>query len=158
MHVYALSAFSSRKMTKLPGPPPDSLEFSDKRHRHTFVQLQLAYGTIGGCYYLQPGEVCPYQFLISVFPTCPKLQLINSSDHLSVGAACVATLFWDLIWLPGSPLLPCVFFSSRHPEVLPVPSAQQLAHGFLYWWIKNQLGKRTLTSEPPPTITNRKLG
>jgi hypothetical protein len=43
--------------------------------------------------------------------------------------------------LPSSSLSP-----SRDPEVLPVPSAQQIAHGFLYWQIKNQLGNRNLAS------------
>ena len=67
---------------------------------------------------------------LPISPTCPKLQLLKSPDHPPIGAACVATPFWDLTWLPGSLLskawgtasslhLP---LSPRDPEVLPVPA------------------------------------
>jgi len=63
------------------------------------------FSTIVGRYYLPPRKSCPYQLLICVSPTCPILQLlIPSPDHPSVGAACVTTPFWDLTWLPCSPL------------------------------------------------------
>jgi hypothetical protein len=44
----------------------------DKRHTHTHTQLvtlQFAFhGTIAGHRYLQPGNSCPYQFIISISP------------------------------------------------------------------------------------------
>lgn len=111
--------------------------------------LTCLFGSIVGRYYLLPGKAHPYQFLTSVFPSCSKLQLLNSPDHLPVGAARVATLLWDLTWLfvfslqsiassfsspslcfPGSSPNPPPY--SRDLEVLPVSSTQQLVHGFLY--------------------------
>lgn len=127
---------------------------------HSLTLVNLPWDTIAGRYYLWPGEACPYQFLISVSSTCPKLQLLKSPNHPPVGAAWVATLFWDLTWFLGSSfskarqksvLLPYIPLpSSQDPEVPPIPSAQQLAQGFLYWHFKNQLGNRTLASEPTP--------
>ena len=110
---------------------------------HSFSFLTCLLGTIAGHYYLLPGKACPYQFLISVSSTRSKLQLLNSPDHSPVQDVCVATLFWELTWLPDSPLSKACWttcpsflgslFSSRDPEVLPIPSTWQLAHGFLNW-------------------------
>lgn len=48
---------------------------------------------------LQAWKRCFNQFLISAPPTFPNLQLLNSPNHQPIKAACVDTLFWDLIWL-----------------------------------------------------------
>ena len=40
----------------------------------------LPSGTIAGCYSFPPGKACPYQFLISIFFTCPKLQWLVPSS------------------------------------------------------------------------------
>lgn len=48
---------------------------------HSLFFHNLPTDTTAGCCYLPPGKSCPYQFLISVpEPTCPKLQLVNSSS------------------------------------------------------------------------------
>lgn len=142
----------------LPAPSQFSLNPQIKdTHTHSCSLSTCLLGTIAGCYYhLPPEEACPFQFLISISPTCPKHQLLNSPDHLPV----VVTVYYYLTWLLCSPLskacrtpspLPCIPFPSRNLEVTTVPSTQQLAYGFLYWQIKNQLGNSTLTSALPPT-------
>ena len=53
-------------------------EFTDKRYTHSFTFAICFLGTIAGCYYLPPGKVCPYQFLISVSP--PALNFVASPN------------------------------------------------------------------------------
>lgn len=51
-----------------------------------------------------------------------------------------------------APLSPYISLSPRDPEVLPMPSIQQLAPCLLYWQVKDQLGNKTLVTNPPLTI------
>ena len=135
------------KVTAFPDPSQLPLNLPTKDTDTQVVQFQLAFWA----------KPCHYQFLISTSPICPKLQLLNSTGHLSIGAPSVATSFWDLTWLFVLHLQSmencfpswCLSFLLK---VLPGPSTHQLAHRFLYWQIKNQLGNRTLTSELPLTF------
>ena len=125
-------------------PPGFPWILRQKTQTHSCSISTCLLGTIAGHYYLSPGKLCPYQFFISVSlpwtsvaklpwpPTC-RSSLCGHSvlrSHMAGHLFSIRNLS-----NPDSSLESP--FSSRDLEVLTVPFAQQLTHGFLYWQIKN---------------------
>lgn len=124
---------------------PAFLESTDKRLTHSWsistCPLTQLLATTISCL-----EKCVLiGILCSTLPTCPKLQLLsyiqsllNSPVHPPVEVACVVTGFkishgWStfLHQKHGELSYPCVsLLTSKNREDPPIPSAQQLAHGF----------------------------
>ena len=102
-------------------PRPPGFPWVLWQKTHSLILLYLPFGTIAGCCHLPPRKMCPYQFHISVSPICPKLQSLNSSDHLPIGVAFVATSFWDLTWFLGSLLSKACELHSLPLSPLPAP-------------------------------------
>lgn len=117
---------------------PTQLPLNPQTHTQLF-NFSLPFDTIAGCYSSPTWKMVPLSTVSPHLSTCPQLQLLCSIQFLlntlSTGLqehprARMAGHLFSLRRVVTLPLLSVhLFASSRDPEVLPIPSTQQLAPG-----------------------------